>query len=51
MYIWYIFWTNVSKESTQNVGASNKHLCTYFYEDPTFSSILQAEYKAKIRKP
>ena len=27
---------------------SNEHLCTYFYEDPTISSILQAEYKAKI---
>ena len=27
---------------------SNEHLCTYFYEDPTISGILQAEYKAKI---
>ena len=29
-------------ESTQNVGASNKHLCTYILVDPTISSILQA---------
>ena len=38
-------------ESTYNVGVSNGHLCTYFYEDPTISSQLQAEHKAKIRKP
>ena len=31
-------------ESTKNVGASNERLCIYFYEDPTISSILPAEY-------
>ena len=29
-------------KSTKNVGASNEHLCTYFYVDLTISSTLQA---------
>ena len=37
-------------ESTWNVEASNERLCTYFYVDSTISSILQAQYKAEIRK-
>ena len=37
-------------ESIHNIGASNERLCTYFYIDSTTSSILQAKYKAKIRK-
>ena len=37
----YIFWANVSKESTENVEALNERLCTYFYVDSTISSILQ----------
>ena len=37
-------------ESTYNVGASNKCLCTYFYVDSTISSIFQAKHNAKTRK-
>ena len=37
-------------ESIHNIGASNERLCTYFYIDSTISSILQAKYKAEIRK-
>ena len=29
-------------ESTENIGTSNEHSCTYFYVVPAISSILQS---------